>query len=71
MDILHHLNPKHAWRLYFESYKAVLVGIDASGRSPILKGIGKFVATLKLILDMLPFIVIIGGSIGILFGWRP
>jgi hypothetical protein len=45
--------------------------IDNSKRSPILKGIGKFVATLKLIFDMLPFIAIIGGSIGILFGWRP
>ena len=31
----------------------------------------KFLATLKLIFDILPFIVIIGGSIGILFGWRP
>ena len=56
---------------YFESYKAIMAGIDGSERSPILKGIGKFLATLKLIFDMLPFIVIIGGSIGILFGWRP
>jgi hypothetical protein len=56
---------------YFESYKAIIAGIDSSERSPILKGIGKFLATLKLIFDMLPFIVIIGGSIGILFGWRP
>jgi hypothetical protein len=56
---------------YFESYKAVIAGIDGLERSPILKGIGKFLATLKLIFDMLPFIVIIGGSIGILFGWRP
>jgi hypothetical protein len=48
-----------------------MAGIDGSERSPILKGIGKFLATLKLIFDMLPFIVIIGGSIGILFGWRP
>jgi len=56
---------------YFESYKAVMAGIDGSERSPILKGIGKSLATLKLIFDMLPFIVIIGGSIGILFGWRP
>ena len=56
---------------YFESYKAVMTGIDGSERSPVLKGIGKFLATLKLIFDMLPFIVIIGGSIGILFGWRP
>ena len=56
---------------YFESYKAVMAGIDGSERSPILKGIGKFLTTLKLIFDMLPFIVIIGGSIGILFGWRP
>jgi len=65
------LNPKHAWRLYLESYKAVCMGIDNSKHPPILKGMGKFVATLKLIFDMLPFIVIIGGSIGILFGWRP
>ena len=65
------LNPKHTWRLYFESYKAVCMDIDNSKHHPILKGIGKFVATLKLIFDMLPFIVIIGGSIGILFGWRP
>ena len=56
---------------YFDGYKAVMESIDDSERSPILKGIGKFVATLKLIIDMLPFIVIIGGSIGILFEWRP
>ena len=56
---------------YFEGYKELIKSIDDSERSPILKGIGKFLATLKLIFDMLPFIVIIGGSIGILFGWRP
>ncbi len=61
------LNPK----LYFESYKAVCMDIDNSKHPPILKEIVKFFTTLKLIFDMLPFIVIIGGSIGILFGWRP
>ena len=56
---------------YFDGYKAVMESIDDSERSPILKGIGKFVTTLKLIFDMMPLIVIIIGGIGLSFGWRP
>ena len=56
---------------YFESYKSVMKGIGDSTHSPILRGIGKFLTTLKLLFDMLPFIVIIFGGIAFLFGWRP
>ena len=56
---------------YFESYKAIMAGIDGSARSPILKGIGKFLATFKVIFDMVFTIVILFVTIGWLFGLRP
>ena len=56
---------------YIESYKAVIRGFDDSGMHPILRGMGKFVTTLKLLFDMLPLIVIIIGGMAFLFGWRP
>ncbi|MDP6877927.1 MAG: hypothetical protein QGI18_04965 [Candidatus Marinimicrobia bacterium] len=45
---------------YFEGYKDLIKSIDDWERSPILKGIAKFLATFKVIIDML-------FSVGILF----
>ena len=45
---------------YFEGYKELINNIDDSERSPILKAIGKFLATFKVIIDMF-------FSVGILF----
>ena len=45
---------------YYEGYKELIRNIDDSERSPILKGIAKFLATIKVIFDML-------FSVGILF----
>ena len=56
---------------YFDGYKAVMESIDDSERSPILKGIGKFLATFKVIFDMVFTIVILFVTIGWLFGLRP
>tara|TARA_S200000501_G_scaffold321955_1_gene317690 strand:+ start:263 stop:451 length:189 start_codon:yes stop_codon:yes gene_type:complete len=56
---------------YFEGYKEVIRGIDNSGMPWILKFMGKFLTTLKLLFDMMPLIVIIIGGIAFLFGWRP
>ncbi len=56
---------------YFEGYKELIKSIDDSERSPILKGIGKFLATFKVIFDMVFTIVILFVTIGWLFGLRP
>ena len=56
---------------YFEGYKDLIKSIDDSERSPILKGIGKFLATFKVIFDMVFTIVILFVTIGWLFGLRP
>ena len=56
---------------YFEGYKELIKSIDDSERSPILKGIGKFLATSKVIFDMVFTIVILFVTIGWLFGLRP
>ena len=56
---------------YIESYKVVIRGFDAPGMPLILRVMGKFLTTLKLLFDMLPLIVIIIGGIAFLFGWRP
>ena len=45
---------------YYEGYKELIGNIDDSERSPILKAIGKFLATFKVIIDMF-------FSVGILF----
>ena len=45
---------------YFEGYKDLIKSIDDWARSPILKGIAKFLATIKVIFDML-------FTVGILF----
>ena len=56
---------------YFEGYEELIKSIDDSERSPILKGIGKFLATFKVIFDMVFTIVILFVTIGWLFGLRP
>ena len=38
---------------YFEGYKDLIKSIDDWERSPILKGTAKFLATIKVIFDML------------------
>ena len=53
---------------YFEGYKELIKSIDDSERSPILKGIGKYLATFKVIFDMVFTIVILFVTIGWLFG---
>ena len=53
---------------YFEGYKELIKSIDDSERSPILKGTGKFLATFKVIFDMVFTIVILFVTIGWLFG---
>ena len=45
---------------YYEGYKDLIKSIDDWERSPILKGTAKFLATIKVIFDML-------FSVGILF----
>ncbi len=43
---------------YFEGYRELIKSIDNSELSPILKGMGKFLATLKVIFDMLITVLI-------------
>ena len=49
---------------YFESYKKVMKSIDGLDTSPILKGIGKLMTTLKMLFEMgvtlALFIILIG-----------
>ena len=49
---------------YFESYKVVMKSIDGLDTSPILKGIGKLMTTLKMLIEMVVtlvlFIILIG-----------
>ena len=44
---------------YFEGHKEIIKSIDDSERSPIVKGIGKFLVTLKVIFDMIFTVVIL------------
>ncbi|MBR50698.1 MAG: hypothetical protein CMA83_03910 [Euryarchaeota archaeon] len=37
---------------YFEGHKEIIKSIDDSERFPILKGMGKFLVTLKVVFDM-------------------
>ena len=50
---------------YFEGQRELIKSIDNSERSPILKGTGKFLVTLKVIFDMI-FTVLI---LLIVIGW--
>ena len=53
---------------YFEGYRELIKSIDYSDRSPILKGIGKFLATLKVIFDMVFTVLILLIAMGWLVG---
>jgi len=44
---------------YFEGHREIIKSIDDSERSPIVKGIGKFFVTLKVIFDMTFTVVIL------------
>ncbi len=55
---------------YFEGYRELIKSIDYSDRSPILKGIGKFLATLKVIFDMVFTVLILLVAIGWLVGLK-
>ena len=56
---------------YIEGYREVIRGFNDPSMPRILRVMGKFLTTLKLLFDMLPLIVIIIGGIAYLFGWRP
>ena len=49
---------------YFESYREVMKSIDSLDTSPILKGIGKLMVTVKMLIEMgvtlVIFIILIG-----------
>ena len=49
---------------YFESYREVMKSIDSLDTSPILKGIGKLMTTLKMLIEMgvtlVLFIILLG-----------
>ena len=49
---------------YFESYREVMKSIDDLETSPILKGIGKLMTTLKMLIEMgvtlVLFIILLG-----------
>jgi len=55
---------------YFEGYRELIKSIDNSERSPILKGMGKFLATLKVIFDIfftgLILLIAIGWLVGLI-----
>jgi len=53
---------------YFEGYRELIKSIDNSELSPILKGMGKFLATLKVIFDMFITVLIPLVAIGWLVG---
>ena len=55
---------------YFEGYRELIKSIDYSDRSPILKGIGNFLATLKVIFDMVFTVLILLVAIGWLVGLK-
>ena len=44
---------------YFEGHKEIIKSIDDSERFSIVKGIGKFLVTLKVIFDMIFTVVIL------------
>ena len=53
---------------YFEGYRELIKSIDNSELSPILIGMGKFLATLKVIFDMFITVLILLLAIGWLVG---
>ncbi len=55
---------------YFEGYRELIKSIDNSERSPILKGMGKFLVTLKVIFDMVFTVLILLIAIGWLVGLK-
>jgi len=55
---------------YFEGHRELIKSIDNSERSPILKGTGKFLVTLKVIFDMVFTVLILSIAIGWLVGLK-
>ena len=55
---------------YFEGHRELIKSIDNSERSPILKGTGKFLVTLKVIFDMVFTVLILLIAIGWLVGLK-
>ena len=55
---------------YFEGYRELIKSIDNSERSPILKGMGKFLVTLKVIFDMVFTVLILLIAMGWLVGLK-
>ena len=53
---------------YFEVLEEIIKSIDDSERFPILKGMGKFLVTLKVIFDMVFTVVILLVALGWLVG---
>ena len=53
---------------YFEGHRELMKSIDNSERSPILKGMSKFLVTLKVIFDMVFTVLILLVAIGWLVG---
>ena len=53
---------------YFEGHRELIKSIDNSERSPILKGTGKFLVTLKVIFDMVFTVLILLIAMGWLVG---
>ena len=55
---------------YFEGHRELIKSIDNSERSPILKGMGKFLVTLKVIFDMVFTVLILLIAMGWLVGLK-
>ena len=53
---------------YFEGHREVIKSIDDSERSPILKGMSRFLVNLKVIFDMVFTVVILLIALGWLVG---
>ena len=55
---------------YFEGHRELMKSIDNSERSPILKGTGNFLVTLKVIFDMVFTVLILLIAMGWLVGLK-
>ena len=55
---------------YFEGHRELMKSIDNSERSPILKGMSKFLVTLKVIFDMVFTVLILLIAMGWLVGLK-
>ena len=53
---------------YFEGHKEIINSINDSERFPILKGMGKFLVTLKVVFDMVFTVAILLVASSWLFG---